>query len=162
MVWYWEKNLLRIAREIRGQEKCGKRETSYMRIGDTRCNRGCHDLDIVSPQIYRIYRTKQPRGACGYLRWQTLRNRTSARRQVDWPLHWPSPQLAGEYFTRVVKVTDRTELQSVYGFELHRTVRQRKIMHCKARAYDEPVNPILTRTTLVWMNSMRSKACTRG
>jgi len=61
--------------------------------------------------------------------------------------HWRP--LAGEYFTRVVKVTDRTELQSVYGFELHRTVRQRKIMHCKAQAYDEPLDPILTRTTLV-------------
>lgn len=33
--------------------------------------------------------------------------------------------LAGKYFTRIAKVTDRIELRS---FELHRTVRQRKIM----------------------------------
>ena len=52
--------------------------------------------------------------------------------------------LAGEYFTRVVKVTDRTEFRSVQGFEFHRTVRQRKIMHRKARTYNESIDSIST------------------
>jgi len=74
--------------------------------------------------------------------------------------HWRP--FAGEYFTRVVKVTNRTELQSVYGFELHRTVSREKLCTAKPERMTRSVDPILTRTTLLWMNSMRSKVCTRG
>lgn len=101
------------------------------------CNRSMYQFHRCSVHISsRIDRIKQPattRGrACEDIFAGEPRRERSA--QVDWPpllctqnlRSIGATALAGEYFTRVAKVTDRTGLRS---FELHRAVHRQKIMH---------------------------------